>query len=345
MPIAQSFGEFSSSLARELERREQQVCDDREAIARSQRWPVTFGVQGYLVRQALELSGLEYNAEGAVVPIKSTKEKPLPPPRVRLSAMRILASCDKLVLEQRKLEFQDNPDADAEEALTPWQVLKSMPMSPEVAREALVLVAPPPPPPTLDDHPSARKPPEPPPAPARDERDLPPAFVLPQTGRDRWPITQDLRGAVVVSTLGVCGQSISPDGKVSPLLKPDGTPQPKPRRRILLSALRLLTRFDGLSLMEQKQNRSIAVAKRKRRMPRGARFQDRDDKPEVTWELVAKVCDMVEADARDRATPGWADRQEAKLDAEEAAGKLPWWIRKERAEKRARAVAEAAGSV
>ena len=44
----------------------------------------------------------------------------------------------------------------------------------------------------------------------------------------------------------------------------------------------------------------------------------------MTWELLAKVCDMVQADAH-----ACAERSEAELAAE-AAGKLPWWIRRER---------------
>ena len=100
--------------------------------------------------------------------------------------------------------------------------------------------------------------------------------------------------AVVESALELCGYSIWGEGRVAPIPVTDETP--KPKQRIVLGAMRILTRFDRLSIMEQRVRQRFERLRSKRRnqMRKG-------DAPGVTWEFLTKVCEMVEEDARQRA--------------------------------------------
>ena len=314
-PIPKSFHSHSPALGRELERRALKFQEEREEAARSQRWGLSFDIQGFLVTEALELSGLKMNPEGDVEPIQSTENRPLHPPRVRLAAMRIIASCDKLVLEQRQIELQDDLNAHSDEVLTPGYVLETLEMSEPMVWKTMELLAPyEPPEPFIDGHPASWKPdgpaaeepqsvpePEPDPEPepeAQPVEELPPTVVLSHEGRDRWPITKGVRSGVIRATLGVYGQAVSSDGKLSPLLSPDGTPQPKPKRRTRLGALWLLTCFDRLSLIDMKLTCQVERQKWKRAIRYGGSASHPDDcRRPVTWELVAMVCEMMEAEA------------------------------------------------
>jgi hypothetical protein len=127
-----------------------------------------------------------------------------------------------------------------------------------------------------------------------------------------------VRVQVIASALGLCGYSITGEGGLEAI--PLTEEMPKPKRRIVLGALRILTRFDRLSIMEKKVKRRIK--------PREAR--KKNPAPGVTWEFLGMVCDLIEADARDQAVPGYAERCEAASEAARIAGGYPrpWWEKK-----------------
>ena len=271
------------AVKRVLARREHHAEIEHEDAALDQRWPISVDVRSVVVNLALEMSGLVVDPEGTVSPMEPTDKNPRPKPRTRLAAMRILATCDKLALEQRKIELAQDPSSiDDDGTLTPGQILNSMPMSKEIAGEILIMLG------------NLPLPSEAPEVYAGVGRE---PVVIPQLSRDRWPITRAMRCAVVESALELCGYSISGPGRVAPIPVTDETP--KPKQRIVLGAMRILTRFDRLSIMEQRVRHRYERLRSKRRnqMRKG-------DAPGVTWEFLAKVCEMVEEDARQRARAG-----------------------------------------
>src|ERR1700693_40856 len=126
---------------RVLERREHHAELQHEASALDQRWPISVDVRSVVVNLALEMSGLVVDPQGTLSPMVPTDEKPRPKPRTRLAAMRILVACDKLALQQRKIELAQDPSSiDDDGTLTPGQILNSMPMPREVAGEVLIML-------------------------------------------------------------------------------------------------------------------------------------------------------------------------------------------------------------
>jgi hypothetical protein len=247
-------------------------------------------VRGLVVNLALEMTGLAVSAEGAVTPMVPTKETPRPKPRERLAAMRILATCDKLALEQRKIDLVDNPSSEEDDTITPGEVLHSLKMTSKVGDQVMDLI--------LKEAPRPLPPRGSPPGPGREP------IVIRRKPRDRWPITNAMRCAVIESALGLCGYAIRSDGKLAPIPVTDEAP--KPKKRILLGAMRILTRFDRLSIMEQR------MKQRSLRFRSKHRFRSRaNEAPGVTWEMLGRICEMVEEDEKRRAEAGYAERQVA----------------------------------
>jgi hypothetical protein len=94
-----------------------------------------------------------------------------------------------------------------------------------------------------------------------------------------------MRGQIIQSALGLCGYAITSEGMLDAIPLTEGMARPK--RRIVLGALRILTRFDRLSLMEQKLKH--------RHKPPEVR---KNPAPGVTWEFLGMVCDLIEEDER-----------------------------------------------
>jgi hypothetical protein len=271
------------AVARVLARREQAAEDERQAKALDQRWPMSVDVRGVVVNLALEMSGLAVNAEGTVTPTVPTEENPRPKPRTRLAAMRILATCDKLALEQSKIDLVENPSSGDDDTITPGDVLHSLKMTSKVGDQVMELI--------LKEAPWPLPPRGSPPGPGHE-----PIFLR-RKSRDRWPITSAMRCAVIESALGLCGYSITGEGKLALIPVTEETPKSKPR--ILLGAMRILTRFDRLSIMEQKLRQRINRFRSKGR-PRSRA----NEAPGVTWEMLGRICEMVEEDERRRARAG-----------------------------------------
>jgi hypothetical protein len=329
-----SLEELPPSVVRMLARRDREAEREREAKAFDQRWPISVDVRSLVVDMALDLIGLEVRAEGTVVPVKPTEEKPLPRPRERLSAMRILATCDRLALEQTRAELAQNPSAPDDDApLTPGAVFHTLKGPRELGHRIMDLLiektkadlareqedsepAPAPEPgpapaptssetgdPTASaETPSSTPAPGPSFAEPRPEVRKTPRFGQPwreedwegnwfvlerpsKSPRDRWPITKPMRLQIIASAVGLCGYSMSAQGRLQPLPATEGVP--KPKRRILLGAMRILTRFDRLSLMEQKLKR--------RHKPTEVPI---NPAPGITWEFLGTVCDLIEEDER-----------------------------------------------
>jgi hypothetical protein len=103
-----------------------------------------------------------------------------------------------------------------------------------------------------------------------------------------------MRGAVVETALGLCGYAITAEGKLAPIPATDDSP--KPKQRILLGAMRILTQFDRLSIVEQKLKQKVGRLRSKRV------FRSRaNEAPGVTWEILGRICEMIEEDERMRA--------------------------------------------
>jgi hypothetical protein len=216
-----------------------EVRPEDEAEAMAQRWAISLNLRSALITLALEIAGLEITGPGQITPLPGPKPKP----RIRLSAMRILASLDRQSVLQRKLDLLESPTG--EPPAVP-EVVDTYEVSAACAAEGLRLL----------NEASARRKLEPPPPPPPEPEPEPPAGpVIPwkttqRTFRKRWAITKEMRGALIVEAASICGFSVTPQGDVEPIPVTDETP--KPCRRIVLSALRLLATFDRISLEERR---------------------------------------------------------------------------------------------
>jgi hypothetical protein len=279
MSTPMSVDSLSPAILRALATREQDAENERDAQARSERWPMSLDIRNVVVELALELSGLEVNPEGAVTRMVPTEEKPRPKPRTRLAAMRIIASCDKLSLEQRKIDLVENPSSEDDDTIIPGDILNSLKTTSEVIDEVKDL---------MQNQPKElRK------VTMETGRGREP-IAIPRKPHSRWPITRGMRCAIIEQSLELCGYSITGAGKLARIPVTDETP--KPKQRIMLGAMRILTQFDRLSIVELK------LKQRVRRYNAKRRFQRRKNEvPGMTWEMLGTICEMVEEDARKRA--------------------------------------------
>jgi hypothetical protein len=276
MSTPMSVDSLSPAILRALATREQDAENERDAQARSERWPMSLDIRNVVVELALELSGLEVNPEGAVTRMVPTEEKPRPKPRTRLAAMRIIASCDKLSLEQRKIDLVENPSSEDDDTIIPGDILNSLKTTSEVMDEVKDLM--------LNQPKELLK------VTMETGRGREP-IAIPRKPHSRWPITRGMRCAIIEQSLELCGYSITGAGKLARIPVTDETP--KPKQRIMLGAMRILTQFDRLSIVELK------LKQRVRRYNAKRRFQRRKNEvPGMTWEMLGTICEMVEEEAR-----------------------------------------------
>jgi hypothetical protein len=265
----------SPAVARFFAHQANQARQDLEAEALAQRWPMSLNVRGVIIETALNLCGLKVTSEGAV---KKIEDVPLPKPRIRLGAMRVIASYDRLSLQQRKADLVENPTD--EEPVHP--LVEPAEMSPEVATEILTL---------LENAPPA-------PAPARAPG--PKAAVMEPNGkwrkrsdlelarrafRQRWPLSMAMRGQIIVSALSLCGYAVTCEGQVEPITPSDDVPTPK--HRIVLAALRVLAAYDRLSIEERRIELRIKPSKTKRA-----------NRPDIDPDTAAKIYELIESDSK-----------------------------------------------
>src|ERR1700730_2322145 len=96
---------LAATRARQRAQREEQVRRDLEARVLNQRWPISRNLRSSGISVALRLCGLRITDDGQVQKTAETPE----PPRVQLAALRLLASYDKLSIDQRKLDLRQYP--------------------------------------------------------------------------------------------------------------------------------------------------------------------------------------------------------------------------------------------
>src|SRR5947209_4741916 len=77
-----------------------------EAEALDQRYPIPLHVRALIVEKTLEYAGLQKSNDGDLMPSAAPRKHSA---RTRLSAMRLLASFDRLSLQHRKLDLLEYP--------------------------------------------------------------------------------------------------------------------------------------------------------------------------------------------------------------------------------------------
>jgi hypothetical protein len=229
----------SSAVARMLADRKQRAREQAEAAAVAQRWPIPLELRDHIIGCALEICGLEAKPDGSVQRIEG---QPRPAPREKLAAMRVIASYDKISLEERKADLRDNPTDEP-----PPQPVPDMGEIPhEVATECLMI---------LINEPDAKlkSPSPPPPKPRIDPGKQAMLDVVRRVREARWPISMEIRCALTTTAANLCGLAISPEGKVE-RIKPTAEAPAEPAR-IRLAALRVIARFDRLSIEHRRVER------------------------------------------------------------------------------------------
>jgi hypothetical protein len=201
----------------------------RQAEMMDQRWPMSLEMRAQIIKMALALAGLEQTGTDTVRPIKGPKPKP----RIRLAAMRLLASYDRLSIQERKIDLLENPSG---ERPVPKDDDPPREISGEVAEKCLVLLN------QATFRPQA-EPPQPP-------KPKPKPVIPPRPIRQRWPLTQAIREQLIREAFALCGFRVTPWGGVEPIVAPEGTP--KRSSKIVLAALRILAAFDRLALEERR---------------------------------------------------------------------------------------------
>jgi hypothetical protein len=252
----------SPAVAEFMAKREQATKQKLETEALAQRWPLPADARAQLIKKALGLCGLEMTGEGQVQTIPGK----LPPtPRVRLGAMRALASFDRLSIQHRKLDLLENPSG--EEPVR--SKVEPFPVTPELASKVLEILdsAPPPPVPTVVQPVDSWK----------KKADLELAH---RAIRQRWPISMAVRGQIIVAAFVLCGLAVTTEGQIVEIEPTDDTPPPKPR--IVLAALRVLAALDRLSIEERRVELRVKPPKNRR-----------PDPPEMHPETKAKLYELI----------------------------------------------------
>jgi hypothetical protein len=192
--------------------------------------------------------------------------------------MRVIASYDRLSLQQRKADLVENPTD--EEPVHP--LVEPAEMSPEVATEILTLLANAPPAPAAA--PAAKAAVMQPNGKWRKRSDL---ELARRAFRQRWPLSMAMRGQIIVSALSLCGYAVTCEGQVEPIMPGDDVPSPK--HRIVLAALRVLAAYDRLSIEERRIELRVKPSKTKRA-----------NRPNVDPETAAKIYELIESDSKRR---------------------------------------------
>jgi hypothetical protein len=283
----------------EFDAMETEESKKREAEMLAQRWPMSLDVRSQIIKTALELAGFEMIEPDKYRPIEGPARQK---PRIRLAAMRIIASYDRLSIQERKMDLLENPSGEpADEADD-----DNYEVSPEVAEQALVLL-------NSATFGSRYRPParaaapapapEPVPVPAREQLLREPIAWEKRTNmvlaakaiRQRWPMSREVRGQIILAALGLCGCTVTPQGQVVPLpatdetLDPEGKsePKPRPKPRTVLAALRVLAAYDRLSLEDRKVELSVRPAE-----------PSKVFSSPIEPDIAAKIHELYEADRR-----------------------------------------------
>ena len=226
------------------------VNSDPKRLARLQRelYPLPPEIRAQLVQVTLDICGLKVEDDGQVTPIPHAQGRRKTSARDKLSAMRILASLERNVLEEQRVERA--MEAQGIEERIPAVDDHLPPITEEIAEQALILIQE-----ETDKKKEAEAlEPEPdwrqPIAPEPEEDDEP-----------RWPITPPIREAIIKLALALCGLSTTPEGTAEPSGE---IPAPTPvKPRIALGAVRVLARLDLLAI-QQKRVKYLGVTQKLR---------------------------------------------------------------------------------
>jgi hypothetical protein len=252
----------SPAVAEFMAKRELATKQKLETEALAQRWPMPLDARAQLIKKALGLCGLEMTGEGQLNSIPGA----LPPtPRVRLGAMRVMASFDRLSIQQRKLDLLENPSGEEPVG----SQVERPPIPPELADKILDIIdaGPPPPEPTVVQPVDSWK----------KKADL---ELARRALRQRWPISMAVRGQIIVAALFLCGFAVTTDGQIVPIEPTDDAPPPKPR--IVLAALRVLAALDRLSIEERRVELRAKLPKNRR-----------PDRPQLHPDVAAKIYELI----------------------------------------------------
>ena len=254
---------------------------ERQIKAAAQRWPIPLDLRTHIIGVATRLCGLETTADGTVQKITS---EPQPKPRVKLAAMRVMASYDKLSLDERKADLLENPTGEL-----PRFAPERPHISPEVATKGMMMLV---------------DAPELPPEPRKSPIEQAESDLAERIADGRWIISMELRGGLIGQAAELLGVSVCADGTIEPIGFSEENPAPK--RRVMLGALRILARFDRLSIEHRRVEQLYEPPKRNAR-------------PRIDPEILAAIHEMIQEDIRkqaERASSGQTDVEPCSLESD-----------------------------
>jgi hypothetical protein len=249
------------------------------------------GLRGHLIEIALRRCGLETTAEGKVQPIEG---EPPPKPRDKLAAMRIIATYDKLSIEEREIDLLEYPMGERPVPPVPDR----HPLSFEALTKVLdfaIEKGPAPPGPSSE------------PEPQIDPEKQAEIAIETRVLDARWPISTAIRAALIEQAARLCGLSITGAGTIE--RSPVTEENPRQETRIVLAALRVFAKFDRLSI----QHRRIEFLMKPPKHPR-------DELPEPHPEVLKLFRELKEEEARK-----WPEAGEEPIVAEPVP--RTWWDR------------------
>jgi hypothetical protein len=221
-----------------------QTTTTTTANALADRWPITPQSRAQLVKMALHFCGIDVTGEGTIVAMTPTDGSPKADRRTMLSAMRVMASFDRLSIEQQKLDLIASKQ-EARIAALPQP--DPPPLAPELADKVLKLI---------EDMTNERNELRaqgllPPLVPSQEEWTKTPDLPLgSKTLQPRWPLTNEARGAIIATALSLCGFALTTDGTLVP--DPESNDGELPNPRIVLGALRVLASYDRIAIEQRK---------------------------------------------------------------------------------------------
>ena len=212
----------------------------------------SLNLRDHIVKSALELCGLEMTGPDTVT---RSAGKPRPEPRVRLAAMRILATTERQANEERKLgllEYQTlcaRPDIRAEEERKEEEALPEL--SHELCMEELELVG------EINEATKASQPPAF--VPWKFERPRP---RVPERLRKRSSLPPAIRNEILKCALAIEGFAVTSKNEIVSIIPNEPTAadgadaevakDPRVTPRLKLAALRVLAGFRRLGLEERR---------------------------------------------------------------------------------------------
>jgi hypothetical protein len=213
---------------------------------------MSLNLRDHIVKSALELCGLEMTGPDTVT---RSVGKPRPEPRVRLAAMRILATAERQANEEKKLgllEYQTlcaRPDIRAEEERKEEETLPEL--SHELCMEELELVG------EINEVIKASQPPV-----AMPWKFQPPRPRVPERLRKRSSLSPAIRNEILKCALAIEGFAVTSKNEIVSIIPNEPTAadggeveaatDPRVTPRLKLAALRVLAGFRRLGLEERR---------------------------------------------------------------------------------------------